>query len=151
MEPPPGWRSRLMTALRLRKTSLLLGVALLVLATGCFSEPQAPPPASPTPQASTEGGDCLATVGGLDLQSATLAEIQDALAAGRVTSVQLVDAYTARIAAYAAGPKLNSVQMVNPHAREQAAALDAERAAGHVRGPLHGIPILLKDNVGTND
>jgi len=141
-----------MTALRLRKTSLLLGVALLVLAPGCFGALQGQAPASPTPQASTEGGDCLATVGGLDLQSATLAEIQDALAAGRVTSVQLVDAYTARIAAYdAAGPKLNSVQMVNPHAREQAAALDAERAAGHVRGPLHGIPILLKDNVGTND
>jgi amidase len=94
-------------------------------------------------------------VGGLDLQLASIADLQRALANGTVTSVQLVDAYAARVAAFDAvtgpGPKLNSVQEISPTARAQAAALDAERKAGHVRGPLHGIPILLKDNVGTND
>jgi amidase len=99
--------------------------------------------------------DCLSSFGGLDLQSASIADVQAALSAGRFTSVQLVDAYAARIAAFDAlggpGPKVNSVQEVSATARAQAAALDAERAAGHVRGPLHGIPILLKDNVGTMD
>lgn len=96
--------------------------------------------------------DCLATVGGVDLHAATLADLRRALESGAVTSAQLVDAYVARIEAYDnAGPALNSVQAVHPEARAQAEALDAERAAGKVRGPLHGIPILLKDNVGTSD
>jgi amidase len=63
-----------------------------------------------------------------------------------------VDAYEQRIAAYdSAGPKLNSIRDLNPKAHAQAEELDRERAAGHVRGPLHGIPILLKDNYGTAD
>ena len=95
---------------------------------------------------------CVNSVAGLDLQTATIADTERAMADGRVTSAQLVDAYRARIAAYdTAGPKLNAIRDLNPHAREQAAALDAERAAGHVRGPLHGIPVLLKDNYGTAD
>jgi Asp-tRNA(Asn)/Glu-tRNA(Gln) amidotransferase A subunit family amidase len=61
--------------------------------------------------------------------------------------VQLVDAYLARIAAYdVGGPQLNAMIRLNPAARRDAAAMDAERAAGRVRGPLHGIPIILKDN-----
>lgn len=99
--------------------------------------------------------DCLVRLHGLDLQQATLADLQDALTTGRITSVQLVEAYLARIAAYDAvdgpGPRLNSVRAISPTALEHARTLDAERAAGNVRGPLHGIPILLKDNVGTND
>ncbi|MHB0964527.1 MAG: amidase family protein, partial [Gemmatimonadaceae bacterium] len=64
----------------------------------------------------------------------------------------LVDAYLARIAAYDhAGPALNAMIRLNPRARAAAAALDAERAAGHVRGPLHGIPVILKDNYDTKD
>ena len=60
---------------------------------------------------------------------------------GKVTSVALVDAYLARIAAYDhQGPALNAIIRLNPAARADAAALDAERKAGHVRGPLHGIP-----------
>jgi Asp-tRNA(Asn)/Glu-tRNA(Gln) amidotransferase A subunit family amidase len=66
---------------------------------------------------------------------------------GRRTSVQLVDAYLARIAAYdAGGPQLNAMIRLNPAARSDAAALDSERRQGRVRGPLHGIPIVLKDN-----
>jgi amidase len=95
---------------------------------------------------------CVRSIAGLDLQTATIAQAQRAMAAGRVTSAQLVDAYGARIAAYdAAGPKLNSIRQLNPAAHAQAEALDAERKAGHVRGPLHGIPVLLKDNYGTAD
>src|SRR3954468_646665 len=92
--------------------------------------------------------ECARTVGGIDLQTAALPQIQQAMADGRLTSVQLVEAYLARIAAY---PRLNAIRDLSGTARAQAAALDAERAAGHVRGPLHGIPVLLKDNVGTND
>jgi amidase len=74
------------------------------------------------------------------------------MTAGRVTSAGLVDAYLARIAAYDhSGPALNAIVRLNPHARSDAAALDAERQAGHVRGPLHGIPIILKDNYATRD
>jgi len=95
---------------------------------------------------------CVNSVVGLDLQTATIADAERAMAAGRVSSAQLVDAYLARIAAYdTAGPKLNAIRHLNPQAREQAEALDAERRAGHVRGPLHGIPVLLKDNYGTAD
>src|SRR3954468_22278993 len=98
--------------------------------------------------APARGADCARTVGGVDLQAATLPQLEEAMASGRMTSAQLVDAYLARIAAY---PKLNAIRDLSASARSQAAALDAERAAGHVRGPLHGIPVLLKDNVGTAD
>ncbi|MGE5731872.1 MAG: amidase family protein, partial [Gemmatimonas sp.] len=83
---------------------------------------------------------------------ASITELQSAMKAGRVRSVDLVDAYLARINAYDhAGPALNALIRLNPSARGDAAALDAERAAGKVRGPLHGIPIILKDNYGTRD
>src|SRR5687768_12739135 len=94
--------------------------------------------------------DCLAQIGGIDLQTATIPEIQQALVDGRVTSRQLVERYLQRIAFFdTAGPALNSVREIHPQALQQAEALDAERAAGNVRGPLHGIPVLLKDNIGT--
>lgn len=95
---------------------------------------------------------CNATLNGVDLQLASVADVQAALVEGRITSVELVDAYILRIEALdQAGPMVNSVRSINPSARDQAAALDAERAAGKVRGPLHGIPILFKDVIGTND
>jgi len=81
---------------------------------------------------------------------ASITELQRAMAQGKTTSVELVDAYIARIAAYDhQGPALNAVIRLNPSARREAAALDAERKAGHVRGPLHGIPVIVKDNYGT--
>ena len=95
-------------------------------------------------------GDCLRTHAGLDLQSVHIGELQNALDAGRTTSVALVDAYLRRIEAYdRSGPALNSIRVIDPAARARAAALDAQRKAGTVLGPLHGIPVLLKDNIGT--
>lgn len=87
-----------------------------------------------------------------DVYEQSITDLQSAMTAGRVTSVQLVEGYLNRIAAYdAAGPRLNAVLFVNPNARRDARALDEERRRGRVRGPLHGIPVLLKDNIDTQD
>jgi len=82
----------------------------------------------------------------------SIAELQDALASGEVTSRQIVEAYLARIKAFdQAGPKLNSIAAMNPKALEEADALDKERARKKLRGPLHGIPVVVKDNFETMD
>ncbi|HEY8283040.1 MAG TPA: amidase family protein, partial [Chloroflexota bacterium] len=74
------------------------------------------------------------------------------MASGRLTATALVQQYLARIEALDRdGPRLNAVLEVNPDALEIAAARDRERKEGTVRGPLHGIPILLKDNIDTAD
>ncbi|MDH3732963.1 MAG: amidase family protein [Gemmatimonadota bacterium] len=87
-----------------------------------------------------------------EVTEASIAELQEAMSAGQVTSADLVDAYLARIAAYDRdGPALNTIVRVHPGAREQAERLDQERIGGNVRGPLHGIPVLLKDNYDTFD
>ena len=80
---------------------------------------------------------------------ASIADMQAALRSGRVTSHELVQQYINRIAMYE--DKLHAAITVNPKAFEEADAMDRERAAGKVRGPLHGIPIALKDNVHTTD
>ncbi|HEY6257444.1 MAG TPA: amidase family protein [Xanthobacteraceae bacterium] len=82
--------------------------------------------------------------------NAAVSDLQDALAAGRVTAVDLVRAYTARIEAYdRAGPRLNAVREINPDATAIAAAIDAGKSSH--RRPLEGIPILVKDNIATGD
>jgi amidase len=87
-----------------------------------------------------------------DLLDAGVREQAAAMAAGKLTSQKLVARYLARIAAIdKAGPKLHSVIELNPDALRIAAELDRERAAGKLRGPLHGIPVLLKDNIATGD
>ena len=74
------------------------------------------------------------------------------IAAGRTSSERIVASCLARIDALdRAGPRLNSVIELNPEAAALARALDAERRAGRVRGPLHGLPVLLKDNIATGD
>jgi amidase len=81
-----------------------------------------------------------------------VATLQADMAAGRVTSVDLVRAYIARIDALDRdGPQLHSVIVVNPNAIADAMAMDAERKAKGARGPLHGIPVLVKDNIETAD
>jgi amidase len=85
----------------------------------------------------------------LDLTSASVAEINAAFDAGALTSEKLTVLYLARISAYE--PKLHAVITLNPKALDEARALDAERKAKGARSPLHGIPVILKDNYDTAD
>lgn len=108
---------------------------LAVGACGRASEPSVPVPAPAT----------LAADAWLE---ASIERQQQAMAAGEIDAESLSRAYLARIAAIDdAGPRLNAVIELNPRALDEARALDAERRAGQLRGPLHGIPILLKDNI----
>jgi len=123
--------------MRLSLTSLLLAVALC----GCAPSP-APVQASEAPAAVP-----------IDIPFAyaetDIADLQAQMAAGALDSVTLTGAYLDRIARLdRAGPRLNAVIELNPDALKEAAALDAERRRGQLRGPLHGIPLLLKDNIG---
>ena len=82
----------------------------------------------------------------------SVADLQSRMAKGTLTSRTLTAAYLARIAAVdRSGPTLNSVIETNPDALTIAAERDAERRAGKVRGPLHGIPVLIKDNIDSAD
>jgi amidase len=82
----------------------------------------------------------------------SIGDLRADLAAGRVTSVQLVQAYLRRIDRLDRhGPSLHSIIALNPDALAEARACDAERRKGHLRGPLHGIPIVVKDNIETAD
>jgi len=78
---------------------------------------------------------------------ATIPAMQAAMATGQLTSRQLVEQYLIRIATYE--DRLNAALAVNPTALQEADALDRERAQGKLRGPLHGIPVALKDNIHT--
>lgn len=83
---------------------------------------------------------------------ATIDDLQGRMAAGTLTARELTTAYLARIAAVdKAGPHLNAVIQLNPDALKIAERLDLERKAGRVRGALHGIPVLIKDNIATAD
>ncbi len=88
----------------------------------------------------------------LSLSTATITELHTAITSGKLTSEKLTSLYLARIAAYdQAGPKLASVLFLNPNALAEARALDAELKAGKSRGPLHGVPIVVKDVYDTAD
>ena len=87
-----------------------------------------------------------------DLEEATIADLQRRMESGQDTARSLVDKYLARIEAVDRhGPELRSVIETNPDAVTIADGLDAERRAGRLRGPMHGIPILIKDNIATGD
>jgi len=94
----------------------------------------------------------LANAQHFEVAEASIADLQKAMTSGAVTSKALVQAYLNRIEAFDThGPKLNSLITVNPNALKEAEALDQERAAKGPRGPLHGIPIIVKDNYDTAD
>jgi amidase len=85
-----------------------------------------------------------------ELSELTVAELQDGMQSGRWTAERIAELYHWRIEQVdRRGPNVNSVLEMNPDAFAQAAAMDAERRAGRVRGPLHGIPVLIKDNIDT--
>jgi len=87
-----------------------------------------------------------------ELEEATVADLQKRMASGALTSRRIVEAYLGRIEALdRRGPALGSVIETNPDALSIADALDAERRAKGPRGPLHGVPVLLKDNIDTAD
>jgi amidase len=96
--------------------------------------------------------DCLATLRGVDLLTATVPQLDRAMAADRFTSRQLTQAYLRRIRAFDHGAvKVNAIRAFTTDALKQADASDARRRQHKLRGPLDGIPIILKDNVGTRD
>ena len=86
------------------------------------------------------------------LEEITITQLQRDYRQGKYTITDVVEEYLERIAAIDQnGPMLNSIIQVNPDAMEIAEALDKEMAAGNIRGPLHGIPVILKDNIDTHD
>jgi amidase len=105
----------------------------------------------PGTRSSTSQGPSTKTTG-YTVEEKTVAVLQEDMRAGRVTSARLVELYLSRIHDLDQnGPTLRSVLSINPRASEDAHRLDDERAKGRVRGPLHGIPVLLKDNIESAD
>ena len=87
-----------------------------------------------------------------ELDEITIADLQAGMASGKFTARSITEKYLARIEEIdKKGPALNSVLEVNPDALAIADALDQERKERHVRGPMHGIPVLIKDNIDTAD
>jgi amidase len=86
------------------------------------------------------------------IEDAGVAELSQRMASGELSSRQLAELYLNRIDSIdRGGPRINCVLETNPEALDIADRLDAERRAGKVRGPMHGIPVLIKDNIGTAD
>ena len=142
--------------------TLVAGAALA--ACGTREEPRpaaAPPPPPPSPNAKAmaeveakakANAAVTESLPAAELAELTFADLQARMAAGSDTAKSLVAKYRQRIAAIdQKGPTLRSVLELNPDADSIADQLDAERKAGKLRGPLHGIPILVKDNIDTGD
>ncbi len=127
----------------LRRATLPCLVALAL--TACAGDaPPAPAPAAATAPAEAVAPSAVAS----GLVDADIATLQARMASGEATARSITEGYLARIAALDdAGPQLAAVLAIAPDALAEADRLDAERAAGRVRGPLHGIPVLLKDNI----
>ncbi len=133
-----GGEARILARRAFLRYSALGGVAAAVTgAAGPGSAEPAPAPAEPAP---------------FELEEATIATLQERMQSGALTARALTEAYLVRIEGLdRQGPTLRSVLETNPDVLAIADALDAERKAKGARGPLHGIPILLKDNIGTAD
>lgn len=87
-----------------------------------------------------------------ELEEATISQLQAGMASGKYTSAHLTELYLGRIAAMdRQGPTLRAMLDLNPDSQAIAAQLDAERKSGKVRGPMHGIPVVIKDNIATAD
>ncbi|TMQ06967.1 MAG: amidase [Deltaproteobacteria bacterium] len=154
------------TAPALGRRELFVGGATLVAgaalaACGHREEPRPAPAPSPRPNAAAAAqletkakaqAAASESQPGVELVELTFADLQARMAAGSDTAKSLVAKYRQRIEALdRKGPMLRSVLELNPDADTIADQLDAERKAGKLRGPLHGIPILIKDNIDTGD
>lgn len=128
-----------------------LGVGAMGLAGGCADSCRDDSPGA-MDAAPGAADAAVPPVTGFELEEVSLAELQAGMTSGRWTARQLTELYLARIEAIdRQGPSLRAVIETNPDALAIAGALDEERRLGMVRGPLHGIPILLKDNIATLD
>ncbi len=124
-------------------TSTLVTAGLTtLLATSCNTD---------TPK-TTDPATTTDVIPGFELDETTISELQDKMSSGKYTSEQITKLYLDRIEAIdKKGPLLNSVIELNPDALIIAKAMDEERKAGKIRGLLHGIPVLIKDNINTAD
>ena len=132
----------------IRARSLVLLAATAVLGLGLV----APASAAPAARSGTGGNPAEAVrpvLRGIDLEAATIPDLQRAMNAGRLRSVQLTAFYLRRIRAL--NPELHAVIATNPDAMRIAAASDRQRHRFGARSPLEGIPVLLKDNIDTRD
>ena len=125
------------------KTGSLAGLTISTLVAASCNQPSAEKKAD----AAADGKDDL-----FELSEATITDLQQKMQAKQYTSRLLTELYLKRIDEIDKnGPKLNSVIEINKDALNMADAMDKERSQGKVRGPLHGIPILIKDNINTGD
>jgi amidase len=125
------------------QASLLAGASAAVLS---------PTPASGAGLRISAAFQTKSPTGAFELDEITMGELQEGMTSGRFTAHSITEKYLARIDAIDKhGPAVNSVIEVNPDALEIAKGLDKERKQKHLRGPLHGIPILIKDNIDTSD
>jgi amidase len=109
-------------------------------------------PARSAARAMISAGPEIGAAKKFDFEEATIDDLQSRMKAGQLSSRSLVEAYLARINEIdKRGPGLNAVIEINPDAAELADALDKERRTKGARGPLHGIPVLIKDNIDTAD
>ncbi len=125
---------------RFLQTSALAGVSAALL------------PAMATARADTACPGSAPEIRAFELDEVTIAELQAGMASGKFSARSIAEKYLARIEEIdKRGPALNSVLEVNPDALAIADALDKERKGQHVRRPMHGIPVLIKDNIDTAD
>jgi amidase len=137
-----------MRILRERSTvPAAIAASLLLLAVACGPSGDKAGGQAEAAKAAGTGGPAA-----FPLEEATIAQLQDMMATGRATSESLVKLYLERIAAVdQGGPGLNAILQTNPEALAIARELDRERREKGPRGPLHGVPILIKDNIDTAD
>ena len=141
------------------RSGAVVGAALAVGPAACGSalDPEAAAQGEPGAQAPGRAGPQDAPQSGTPaepfaLEEVSIAELAASMASGERTARSVTEAYLARIARIdRQGPTLRSVIETNPDALDVADALDRERAAGRIRSPLHGVPILVKDNIDTAD
>ena len=140
---------------RFLETSAVASAGAIATQTGCAPGNAPSPSNAPTSGTGGASGTAVARITGaepFELHDATVDALQEGMRSGTYTARRITELYLARIEALNThGPELRAIIETNPDALAIADALDAERKAGKVRGPLHGIPIALKDNLDTHD